>query len=96
VQNDIQKGNENTQMEKFEIMVKGQLDLHWSGWFDGLSITHTESGETVLSGPIRDQAALRGLIINLSDLGLPLISVNILPWVEGQLENSSEKEAIKR
>lgn len=83
-------------MERIEIRVKGQLDRNWSDWFDGLSITHTESGETVLSGRIRDQAALRGLIFNLADLGLSLISVDTLPRVEGQYGNLRQKEVTKR
>lgn len=83
-------------MERIEIRVKGQLDRNWSDWFDGLSITHTASGETVLSGPVRDQAALRGLIFNLADLGLPLISVDTLPPVDGQYGNVREKEVSKR
>jgi len=83
-------------MERIEIRVKGQLDSNWSDWFDGLSITHTESGETVLNGCIRDQAALRGLISNLSDLGLNLISLDTLPRVEGRYGDLREKEVTKR
>jgi len=45
-------------------------------WLDGLTITHTQQDETILSGPIQDQAALYGLIVKLRDLGLPLVSVN--------------------
>jgi len=83
-------------MERIEIRVKGQLDKNWSDWFDGLSITYTEGGETVLSGPIRDQSALLGLIFNLADIGLPIISVDTLPRVEGQYGNLREKEVTTR
>jgi hypothetical protein len=61
----------------YEIRVKGHLDgPHWSEWFDGLTVTLQENGETVLSGPIVDQSALHGLLAKVRDLGLPLLSVN--------------------
>jgi len=64
-------------MQNVEIRVKGQLDEHWSDWFDDLTVTHTEQNETVLTGPIPDQAALHGLLARLRDLGLPIVSVNL-------------------
>jgi hypothetical protein len=61
----------------YEIRVKGHLDSpHWSEWFDGLTLTLTENGETILSGPVADQSALHGLLSKVRDLGLPLVSVN--------------------
>jgi hypothetical protein len=57
------------------IIVKGHLDATWSDWFDGMSITHAENGETLLSGPVIDQSALHGLLNKVRDLGLTLISV---------------------
>jgi len=63
-------------MESIEIRVKGKIDENWSDWFAGLTITHTEQGETILTGPVVDQAALYGLLSRLRDLGLPLVSVN--------------------
>ena len=62
-------------MKRTEIRVKGQLDRAWSDWFEGLAITHTEANETLLIGPVADQAALYGLLAKLGDLGLPLLSV---------------------
>jgi len=64
-------------MQNVEIRVKGQIDEHWSDWFDDLTVTHTEQNETVLTGPIVDQAALHGLLAKLRDLGLPIVSVNL-------------------
>ena len=58
-----------------EIIVKGQLDIDWSGWFEGLTIAHNDNGETMLSGQIRDQAALYGLLAKVRDMGLFLISI---------------------
>jgi len=63
-------------MQRVEIRVKGQIDEHWSDWFEGLEITHTDQDETILTGDVVDQSALYGLIAKLRDLGLPLISVN--------------------
>jgi hypothetical protein len=64
-------------MQNVEIRVKGQIDQHWSDWFDDLTVTHTDQNETVLTGPIPDQAALHGLLARLRDLGLPIVSVNL-------------------
>jgi hypothetical protein len=63
-------------MQHVEIRVKGHLDTQWAEWLDGLTITHSDQNETILSGPVQDQAALYGLIVKLRDLGLPLVSVN--------------------
>jgi hypothetical protein len=61
----------------YEIKVKGCLDGHrWADWFGGMSVTATEDGETVICGPVADQAALNGLLARLRDLALPLLSVN--------------------
>ena len=64
-------------MQNVEIRVKGQIDQHWSDWFDDLTVTHTDQDETVLTGPVVDQAALHGLLAKLRDLGLPIVSVNL-------------------
>jgi hypothetical protein len=63
-------------MQQVEIRVRGQIDPHWTAWFEGLRIDHTERGETVLTGQVTDQSALYGLLSRLRDLGLPLISVS--------------------
>jgi hypothetical protein len=60
----------------YQIRVKDHLDRNWSQWFEGLTITHELNGETVMAGPIRDQAALFGLLMKVRDLGMTLISVN--------------------
>ena len=62
----------------YEIRVKGNLDLRWSDWFDGFSITPVGDGETLLIGSVADQAALHGVLHKIRDLGLPLLSVQRL------------------
>jgi len=59
----------------YHITVKGNLDLKWSDWFDGFSITPQDNGETLMIGLVVDQAALHGLLAKIRDLGLPLLSV---------------------
>ena len=60
----------------YEIRIKGHLDQSWADWLAGLSIRHLDSGETLLTGPLRDQAELHGVLNRLRDLGVELISVN--------------------
>jgi len=60
----------------YEIRVKGVLDEQWSDWLGGMTIVPQAGGETLLIGPVRDQAALHGLMIKIRDMGLPLLSVN--------------------
>jgi hypothetical protein len=59
----------------YQIRVKGNLDRKWSDWFDGLTIRPQAGDETLLVGPVADQAALHGLLAKIRDLGLPLLSV---------------------
>ncbi len=61
--------------EYCEIKIKGHLDRYWSDWFAGLKLTYLEGDETLLSGPLPDQAALYGLLERIRDLNLKLISV---------------------
>jgi hypothetical protein len=61
--------------EYYEIKIKGHLDQHWSDWFADLALTHLAGDETLLSGPLPDQAALYGLLERIRDLNLTLISV---------------------
>ena len=59
----------------YEIRVAGHLDARWAAQFEGLALRHEVDGTTVLSGLIRDQAALHGLLQRIRDLGVPLVSV---------------------
>lgn len=59
----------------YEIRIKGHLDNRWADWFEGLTITALDNGETLLTGPVVDQAALHGLLRKVRDLAMPLLSV---------------------
>lgn len=59
----------------YQIRIKGHLGSQWTDWFEGLSITLEDNGETLLTGPVVDQAALHGLLKKVRDLGMPLLSV---------------------
>jgi hypothetical protein len=60
----------------YEIRIKGHLDNRWAAWFEGLTITLEDDGNSLLTGPVIDQAALHGLLKKVRDLGMPLISVS--------------------
>jgi hypothetical protein len=67
---------EPPQIAIYHIRVKGHLGRQWIEWFEGLSITLEDNGETLITGPVADQAALHGLLKKVRDLGMPLISVH--------------------
>jgi hypothetical protein len=59
----------------YQIRVTGVLGSGWSAWFDGLQVTSDEHGQTLIAGPVADQAALHGLLGKVRDLGLELLEV---------------------
>lgn len=67
--------DKHNQYQCYEIRLKGHLDYRLADWFEGLTITLEDNGDTVLTGPVVDQAALHGLLKKVRDLGLPLVSV---------------------
>ena len=74
----------------YEIRLKGHLDARWADQFEHMSFTHASDGTTILSGPVVDQAALYGLLRNVRDLGLPLLSV---VHIEPKQANGSDGNA---
>ena len=59
----------------YEIRIKGHLENRWADWFEDLTLTALDNGETLLTGPVVDQAALHGLLRKVRDLAMPLLSV---------------------
>ncbi len=74
----------------YQIRIKGHLGRQWTDWFGGLTITLEDNGETLLTGPVVDQAALHGLLRKVRDLGVPLLSVSRVE--PGQAEASDVNE----
>jgi hypothetical protein len=68
--------NDPDQPVVYQIRLKGQLDTCWTDWFGGMAVALTDDGDTLLIGPVADQAALHGLLRKVRDLGIPLVSVN--------------------
>ena len=73
----------------YQIRIKGHLGRQWTDWFEGLTITLEEDGNTLLTGPVIDQAALHGLLKKVRDLGMPLVSVS--PVESGQADTPDVK-----
>ena len=76
----------------YEIRVQGRLDQRWSDWFDGLAITYDAEDNTVLRGPLVDEAALHGVLIKVRDLALPLLAVNRVEAVGSEQERQNAGE----
>ncbi len=74
--NKLNPNNDPRQPKVYEIRIKGHLGCQWTDWFGGLTITLEDNGDTLLTGPVVDQAAMHGLLKKVRDLGMPLISVN--------------------
>jgi hypothetical protein len=62
----------------YQISIKGHLGSQWADWFEGLTITREDNGDTLLTGPVVDQAALHGLLKKIRDLGMTLISIQTI------------------
>ena len=74
--NEINSQSEKAQPMVYQIRIKGHLGREWTDWFEGLTITALNNGETLLIGPVIDQAALYGVLRKVRDLGTPLLSVS--------------------
>jgi hypothetical protein len=75
----------------YQMRVKGHLGSDWTDWFEGLTIICEDNGETLLTGPVIDQAALHGLLKKVRDLGIQLVSVNPILVDGTRLDKGSKK-----
>jgi hypothetical protein len=73
---ELYANHEADQPQVYQIRIKGYLSQQWTDWFEGLTITPEENGDTLLTGVVVDQAALHGILKRVRDLGVPLLSVN--------------------
>jgi hypothetical protein len=90
--NELEPKTNPGQLVVYQIRLKGHLDSQWTDWFDGLTITLEEDGDTLLSGPVVDQAALHGLLKKVRDLGMPLVSVNRVQFNETHPYHSKKEK----
>jgi len=81
---------EPTHPTHYEIRVEGCLTEKWAEWLEGLTLT-LENGETLISGPVTDQAALFGLLKKVRDLGMPLLSLNQIAFQNSRQANSKQE-----
>lgn len=84
--NELEPSPTPSQPVVYQIRLKGHLNAQWTDWFGGMDITLEEDGDTLLIGPVIDQAALHGLLKKIRDLGLPLVSVS--PLQNGRQDQS--------
>ena len=82
---------ENEQ-QVYEIKIKGHLEERWAGWFENLVFTYHEDGTTTLRGPLKDQAALQGVLKNIHSLNLVLVSVHP---IEGEVTMKQSQKTIQ-
>lgn len=81
----------SSQPTVYQIRIKGHLSDEWTDWFESLTVTLEDNGDTLLTGPVIDQAALHGLIKKVRDLGAPLVSVNPVQCNGSDLEIGSKQ-----
>ena len=90
--NDLKQKTDPNHLMIYQIRIEGHLDDQWTDWFSGLSVTPEENGDTLLTGPIVDQAALFGLLKKVRDLGLPLVSLNRVESLKIDVEKGKQNE----
>ncbi|HEU0000425.1 MAG TPA: hypothetical protein VFQ36_05980 [Ktedonobacteraceae bacterium] len=90
--NEITSESEKAQSMVYQIRIKGHLDREWTDWFGGLTITLEDNSDTLLTGPVVDQAALYGVLKKVRDLGVPLLSVIEVQFNENHRYHSKKEK----
>jgi hypothetical protein len=88
--NGLNPKTEPSQPMVYQIRIKGHLGRQWTDWFGSVTITLEDNGNTLLTGPVVDQAALHGLLRKVRDLGMPLLSVNRIKPRQADALNAKE------
>ncbi len=83
------RSHQSARPDIYRIVLEGQLGDEWSNWFESFSLSWDQDGQTVLVGPVADQAALHAVLRKILDLGIPLVSINRLPPGENPLSSGS-------
>ena len=94
ISNNPHPESDQNQPMVYQIRVRSHLDSEWTDWFEGLTITLEKTGHTLLTGPVVDQAALHGLLKKIRDLGMLLISINILEPAASTTLASGQPDAV--
>jgi hypothetical protein len=90
--NDINSESDPGQPLVYQIRIKGHLGRDWTDWFGGFTLTLEDNGETLLTGPVVDQAALHGVLKKVRDVGMPLLSVIEVQFNENHRYQSKKGE----
>ncbi len=91
--NEPEPGRDADQPMVYQFRIQGHLNQQWMGWFEGLTITLQEDGNTLLRGPVIDQAALHGILKRVRDLGMPLLAVNSIGARAQELPDVKNQQA---
>jgi hypothetical protein len=77
----------------YQLRIQGHLGSQWTDWFEGLTITWEEDGDTLLTGTVVDHAALHGILKKVRDLGMPLLSVNSIEPIQEHMSDVKNQQA---
>jgi hypothetical protein len=91
--NNLNAKTDPDELTVYQVRIKGHLGSGWADWFGGVMVSPEDNGETLLTSPMLDQAALHGLLKKVRDLGMPLISVNRVPRDQAEESELRDYEA---